>query len=498
MYDGIQFYPTPKTLLNKIVDRKFKSQAQRILEPSAGRGDILDYIKESVSYHNTRNQYNCCEIDPNMQAILKQKGYNVVHNDFLSYYPETMYDTIIMNPPFKSGDKHLLHAWDILVSGQIKCILNAETVRNPYTFNRKEVVKLIENHGSVEFMSDTFAESDRKTNVEVAIITLYKEASDDFDFTFKNFGGEKSINHDTDTESNDIALQNNAIENMVLKYDLVRELFVDVLKSVGKVSSVMKSMGLNPASNYNHINSKITTEAISKLVMGNFKNGVEVINTFTEDLRSACWKEVFKASNISTMMTNKVAEEFDKFKASQQRMDFSVKNIHEVFAGIYDNKEQIMKNVIVDSFDQCTKYYKGNRGYQEGWKTNDAFKVNRKIIIPNQFRIDYHGNITSPYGDKSALKDLDKALCMIAGKSYDTVKGIIKTGQEYESGKKYDSEFFECRYYQKGTMHLKFKSEWIWRQFNVIATDGKNWLPDAEKQKEEKKIEKLKLLQLTN
>ena len=39
-----------------------------------------------------------------------------------------------MNPPFSEGDKHLLKAINIMKNGgQIVCILNAETIKNPYS-----------------------------------------------------------------------------------------------------------------------------------------------------------------------------------------------------------------------------------------------------------------------------------------------------------------------------------------------------------------------------
>lgn len=42
-----EFYPTPKSLLNKIFDGVDWKQVDTILEPSAGKGDIIEFIQNS-------------------------------------------------------------------------------------------------------------------------------------------------------------------------------------------------------------------------------------------------------------------------------------------------------------------------------------------------------------------------------------------------------------------------------------------------------------------
>ena len=52
-----EFYPTPRKLLDKITEGIDWKMIQSVLEPSAGKGDIADYIKESYknqTYHDNR------------------------------------------------------------------------------------------------------------------------------------------------------------------------------------------------------------------------------------------------------------------------------------------------------------------------------------------------------------------------------------------------------------------------------------------------------------
>ena len=45
----LQFYPTPKSLLNRITDSLKWNKITSVLEPSAGKGDIADYVKEKAA-----------------------------------------------------------------------------------------------------------------------------------------------------------------------------------------------------------------------------------------------------------------------------------------------------------------------------------------------------------------------------------------------------------------------------------------------------------------
>mgnify|MGYP003290709934 CR=1 FL=1 len=61
-----------------------------------------------------------------------------------------------MNPPFSNGDKHLLKALQIQQNGgKVVCLLNAETIRNPYTETRKTLVDLLEKYeAEIEYIEN--------------------------------------------------------------------------------------------------------------------------------------------------------------------------------------------------------------------------------------------------------------------------------------------------------------------------------------------------------
>lgn len=124
-----------------------------ILEPSAGKGDLLNVIKERISsWHRTpKNKLYAIEQNHELKAILRDKGFRVVGSDFLQYRPEVQLDLIVMNPPFSNADEHILHAWNILEEGEIVALCNRETIDNPHSERRKLLERVIyDNSGTVE------------------------------------------------------------------------------------------------------------------------------------------------------------------------------------------------------------------------------------------------------------------------------------------------------------------------------------------------------------
>ena len=203
-----EFYPTPPELIAKMLECDIAKKRETILEPSAGKGDILDFIALFDDYHGSchydyqwyvkrlkegkyediphiiledtikrfkegkrSNKFikgaECVEIDKNLCTILRDKGYRVYNDDFLLYDDDKHFDLIIMNPPFSNGDEHLLKAISIAekTGSKIICLLNAETIKNPFSNKRKLLVNTLKKYNAeIEFVKNAFSDAERKTD----------------------------------------------------------------------------------------------------------------------------------------------------------------------------------------------------------------------------------------------------------------------------------------------------------------------------------------------
>jgi len=492
---GHQFYPTTKELIKKMIEPYLKDSsgygininANKVLDPSAGDGAILDYIKEESWHYNTPDLF-AIEIDPTLQEIVKNKA-TLIGSDFLEYEGDTLFDLIIMNPPFDNGAKHLLKAWDVLYKGHIACLLNAETILNPYTQNRKILLEIIEKHGSYEILGNVFSNARHETDVNVALVRLEKTVNNMFDFEF-DLKGKDTVPGDLNenTIKTDELATNDIIGSTVIQYEQLRNSYVDYIRAVRKLEYY--SNGL--LSKYTHIE-KIASESYDE------NSNENSYNEFTERIKAMAWHVVLNKSGIEKYMTTKVRNNFQSYIQETGKTPFTKENIFSIIRMVVQNADMILEQAIVDAFDMLTNYSE-NKFIIEEWKTNDKWKVNKKVIIPYYItmswdkpaeRIAYGSEFKLAYSHSVNFSDVDKALCYITGKKYgaiDTVEGVLHN-KFREIGKVFkgpfpkwecESEFFKLRFYLRGTIHVTFKDHKLWEEFNIRATKLKNWLPHKE------------------
>ena len=106
-----QFFETPVEVAEKLVSYSCTISEENILEPSAGTGRIADVIARRLEHPS---HVHFCEVQTEFCDILSEKGYTKVGDDFLKFFPEHKYFTIIMNPPFTNGMDidHVMHAYN--------------------------------------------------------------------------------------------------------------------------------------------------------------------------------------------------------------------------------------------------------------------------------------------------------------------------------------------------------------------------------------------------
>ena len=174
------FFPTPRNLIEKMLEEyKNKPLPKNILEPSAGKGDIIDYVNKIQNKRQKQSNIYAFEFVEELQDILKSKSNcQLLGNDFMAYRSKKIkFDLILMNQPFDRGVNHVLHAWEMLGNGgKVIALLNQHTYYNAYNSHRLKLKTLIDNFGTVENLGTCFDEkAERKARVGVVLITLNKK-----------------------------------------------------------------------------------------------------------------------------------------------------------------------------------------------------------------------------------------------------------------------------------------------------------------------------------
>lgn len=174
------FYPTPDDLVHEMVVGLDWCSITSVLEPSAGKGDLVDSLLKWRSIATCRHDdycgfhVDCIEINPDLRAVLRGKNYRVIHDDFMTFRSAKRYDLIIMNPDFRVADKHLLKALDMQAhGGMVICLLNAATLKNPCTRMRQQLVdRLNALDAEVTYYDNAFTDAERPTSVSVAMVKV--------------------------------------------------------------------------------------------------------------------------------------------------------------------------------------------------------------------------------------------------------------------------------------------------------------------------------------
>ncbi|MFN3253756.1 methyltransferase domain-containing protein [Roseibium album] len=110
------YFSTPEPVIEQMIDRiGLVDEPAKLLEPGAGSGAILDFVKARFP----SVQCAAFEIAPALREILQLKGYELEGSDFLEPEPQANYDHVVMNPPFEKEQDiiHVLRAFEWLKPG---------------------------------------------------------------------------------------------------------------------------------------------------------------------------------------------------------------------------------------------------------------------------------------------------------------------------------------------------------------------------------------------
>src|SRR5574343_1836909 len=172
------FYPTPQ---NVIESMQIDCRGLKVLEPSAGKGNIIDYLKD-----NGAKEVMFCEINKELAHICQSKA-RLLENDFLQVREEQIshIDLIVMNPPFSEWRKHLEHAYKIAPDGcTIISLCNSDSVR--YMRRESEIGRIIDENSNVYDLGSCFEEAERSTRVDISFIHIFKPNYDNHN-SFEGF-----------------------------------------------------------------------------------------------------------------------------------------------------------------------------------------------------------------------------------------------------------------------------------------------------------------------
>ena len=515
-----EFYPTPKELTEKMLEGIDFDKIQYVLEPSAGKGDILRTIARKTRYDSI--DIDCIEKDANLREILKynfsdsrsyelsererellRKEYNseltgketaelesvraelktffkngiqVIHDDFLTFKSFKRYDLIVMNPPFSEGDKHLLKALDVQKDGgDIVCLLNAETIRNPYTETRKALLSELNKYEhSITYVENAFASAERKADVDVAIVKVSIPRKT-YDSMFYN--RMKAAERVEEFEYKNTELE-----------------ISDYIKAIISMYNVEVRAGLALITEYEALipyircgSNKDDSPILTLNIYGSGSRLHISKNEYLEEVRYKYWHTLLCNPKFIGKLTSKMQSEYQSRVNELKKYDFTEYNIMTLVTEMNASVRKGIEEEVVAMFDRMTyehSYYPeflNNRHYYDGWKTNKAYKVDKKVILPCYGVFDSWDGRPRVYSAYNIINDIERVFNFLDGNMTREVNAYHELEQNFMDGntKNINLKYFKVTFYKKGTMHIVFTNPKLVERFNIYVTKRKGWLPPS-------------------
>ena len=508
--DDLQFYPTPPALAARMIARfngdPFDRDA-RILEPSAGDGALVQALVDAQEEHRQKTMrdhrsywardylhVDFIEIDMGKHAVLKDiKGVlgEVVGLDFLSFSGSlAAYNFVIMNPPFNAGVHHVLKAWEGLYDGEIVCLLNAETVKNPFSKERQRLARLIEQHGDVEFVQDAFKGDDvvREADVEVAIVHLVKKADLQHDVIGDVLD---TLQEDTLTDGGAGAFASQVNDQQLAIPGDVIQMTERAFKAA--VAAMREAVIANARAGYfsrlvGQTMAQRNGESVSDKPEEMSKSIREGIAKGYDELKDRAWSEVLRSTKVSSKLSSKAQQRLEADFERIKRLDFSASNVYSFLIGLIESQGDMHLQMACDCFDEITKYHEDNAVWYMGWKSNDKHRTAGRRIKMTRFILPGFSaswDKSLEYGAEQRLRDFDKVFEVLDGKvvgsSYGLADLFKRCGQTLANGERLASDYFEVRWYPgRGTVHFFPKRKDLIDRLNRLVGRARQWLPERE------------------
>lgn len=185
------YFPTPKALADRLVELADLKRGQRILEPSAGSGALIDAAIRTLTAQVDAapiiaTTIRAIEVNPQLSEAMRMKyePRAFILNECMDFLQwgvdgdEYLYDRAIMNPPFenRADARHVLYAYSLLKPGGRLVSIMASSVKFRREKEYELVRTLIEDCGEIiDLPAASFKESG--TLVSTVLIALDKEAA---------------------------------------------------------------------------------------------------------------------------------------------------------------------------------------------------------------------------------------------------------------------------------------------------------------------------------
>ena len=183
--------------------------------------------------------------------------------------------------------------------------------------------------------------------------------------------------------------------------------------------------------------------------------GYHGIAELTRDVDRRMWRQTMELTGFNKYMDKIARKEFTD-SLDKNPPEFTIDNVRSTLISSYNQAEEFMNRGVVELFRNLFAQY----------KTNDAFKIGKKIILRNWFTV-FCGDLSVNYNQEPEMNDLDRVVRTLDGVEFkehlfsQSMRKMIKY-------KEYEDEYFKIKAFKNGNAHLWLKRDDITDKINDI------------------------------
>lgn len=460
-------------LIQKMIDKMSLrnigySNASFLLLPG-GYIELTKWVEKSNLHFGN---IDVLEEQEKTKAELLEKDYKLVGQDILGYETLTEYDCIIANLLSPNAFNQLtkvveLAEKQVCKDCQMVCLLESKMIKNLNDDEKKVFQFLITKYeGEVEFESELG---------EFTIVSLKKlKPSNQSNYL------DKMIAYSNRSEANEYALiipNSNDGEYKVEDIVLLVKLYQEHVKRLKAACTSLTDLDIFEDYVWDRTNIR-SYHGFERLSVN--------LYIATEKIRLKYWEKILKTEKFNQVLTCKAREELQKKMRALGSVEITAENIYNMLVSLAQNKKTIFTEALELFFDSVTSYnmneFSKNTQYYNGWKTNDAFKINKKIIIPMYgetyyYRWEPDDFETCSWSIKEQVNDILKILSLVSPNP----AGEWEQIGTYE----FENNLLRFKFFKKGTLHIWFKDLQALAKLNYMVGQAKKWLPSEEEIEED-------------
>jgi hypothetical protein len=186
-------------------------------------------------------------------------------------------------------------------------------------------------------------------------------------------------------------------------------------------------------------------------------------------MRGAAWRYLVGRAEIKKLASIKRANEIDDMLAKPETLpEITIENVTGWVESLNEQSKRFLQEAAVEVYEWL-------RPSCGGYKTNNAFKIGKRVVLTYMVERPWSGGgMRVRYDSEDRLRALDNVFHLLDGKGLSpTYGGELADAIRFTSAGEFgETTFFRFRPFGNGNLHVEFKRPDLVQQLNAIGGKG--------------------------